>query len=97
MGKDMIPKEQRIEQVKNKITESKNELKASNQNGPMVVALVGIVLMLIGVIFIAGFGIGFIMVLLAVVWSYSKSQEATKLKAEIFQYERELYSIEKEP
>jgi hypothetical protein len=33
----MTPKEQRIEQVKNKIAESKKELKASNQNGPLVV------------------------------------------------------------
>ena len=93
----MTPKEERIEQVKNKIAESKNDLKRSNQNGPLAVGFVGILLMFIGVIFIAGFGIGFIMVLLAVVWSYSKSQEATKLKAEIFQYEGELYNIEKEP
>ena len=93
----MTPKEERIEQVKNKIAESKNELKGSNQNGPLVVGFVGILLMLIGVIFIAGFGIGFIMVLLAVIWSFSKSQEATKLKAEIFRYEGELYNIEKEP
>ena len=93
----MTPKEKRIEQVKNKIAESKNELKGSNQNGPLVVGFVGILLMLISVIFIAGFGIGFIMVLSAVVWAYFNTREAVKQKEAIFLYKMEIYRIEKKP
>jgi hypothetical protein len=95
----MTPKERDIEELKNKIEESENKLKTANQNGPLVVAFVGIVLFLTSVIGlgVGFFGIGFIMVLLAVVWVYSKSREAVNLKEAIFLYKMEIYKIEKKP
>jgi len=93
----MTPKERDIEGLKNKIGESENKLKTVNQNGPLVVAFVGIVLFLTPVMGLpAGFsGIGFIMVLCAVVWAYFKSKEAVKLKEAIFLYKMEIYRIER--
>jgi len=94
----MTLKEQRIEHMKNRIAESKRALGVSRQIGPLVVILVGFGLFLapaagFGVEF---FGIGVITVLLAIVWAYSKSRDATQLKKEIFHYEWELYDIEKD-
>jgi Zn-dependent membrane protease YugP len=97
-GNVMTPKEQRIEDMKNRITESKRALGFSRQVGPLVVLFFGIVLFLAAVMgFGVGFfGIGIITVLLAIVWAYAKSRDATQLKKEIFHYEWELYNIEKD-
>ena len=47
--------------------------------------------------FSGGFvGLGVITVLLAIVWAYSKSRDATQLKKEIYHYEWVLYNIEKD-
>ena len=94
----MTPKERDIEKLRNKIEESENTLTTANQNGPLVVAFVGIV-----VIFftpVVGFGVeffvlGLIMVLLAVVWAYFKSSEVVAQKEAIFRYKMELYKIER--
>jgi len=40
----MTPNERDIEKLKNKIAESKNTIKTANQNGALVVAFAGIVL-----------------------------------------------------
>jgi len=95
----MTPKEQRIEQIKNRISESKSDLEGSSQVAPIGIIILGIVLFLTPMmgLGVGLFGVGFITVLLGIVWSYSKSRQATKLKEEIFQYERELYDVEKEP
>ena len=95
----MTPKEQRIEQIRNRIAESKRDLGGSSQVGPIVIIIVGIVLFLTPMmgLGVGLFGIGFIVVLLGIIWSYSKSRQASKLKEAIFQYERELYNVEKEP
>jgi Zn-dependent membrane protease YugP len=63
------------------------------------VIFVGIVLFLTPVMGLGFgfFGIGVIIVLLGIVWSFSKSRQASKLKEAIFQFERELYNVEKEP
>jgi hypothetical protein len=42
----MTPKERDIEKLKNKIGESENKVKTANQNGPLVVAFVGIMALL---------------------------------------------------
>jgi hypothetical protein len=94
----MTLKEQRIEHMKNRIAESKRALGVSRQIGPLVVILLGFGLFLapakgFGVEF---FGIGVITVLLAIVWAYTKSRDATQLKKEIFHNEWELYNIEKD-
>jgi hypothetical protein len=94
----MTQKEQRIEQMKNRIAESKRALGGSRQVGPLVVMVLGIVLFLapgmgFGVEF---WGIGIITVLLGIVWAYSKSRDADQLKKEIYRYEWELYNIEKD-
>lgn len=95
----MTPKEQRIEQIKNRIAESKRDLEGSSQVGPIVIIIVGIVLFLTPMmgLGLGFFGIGVIIVLLGIVWAYSKSRQASQLKEVIFQYERELYNVEKEP
>ena len=92
----MTPKERDIEKLENKIEESENTLKTANQNGPLAVAFIGIVVCLFpgmgfGVEF---FVIGLIVVLLAVVWAYFKTREAVKLKEAIFLYKMEIYRIE---
>ena len=94
----MTPKEQRIEQLKNSIAESKRALGGSRQVGPLVVISFGIVLFLTPVMgFSDGFvGLGVITVLLAIVWAYSRSRDATQLKKEIYQDEWDLYTIEKD-
>jgi Flp pilus assembly protein TadB len=94
----MTPKEQRIEHMKNRIAESKRALGGSRQVGPLIVIFAGIVLFLAPVM---GFGIGFfgigvITVLLAIIWAYSKSRDATQLKKEIYEYEWNLYNLEKD-
>ena len=94
----MSLKEQRIEQMKNRIAKSKKACGISRQLGPRAVIFLGIVLVLAPVMdFSVGFfGIGVITVLLAIVWAYSKSRDATQLKKEIYQYEWELYNLEKD-
>jgi Flp pilus assembly protein TadB len=96
--KAMTLKEQRIEQMKNRIAESKRALGGSRQVGPLVILFLGIVLFLAPVMGfgVEFFGIGVITVLLAIVWAYSKSRDATQLKKEIYEYEWELYNIEKD-
>ena len=42
----MTPRERDIEELKNKIEESESKLKMANQNGPLVVAVLGILLCL---------------------------------------------------
>jgi hypothetical protein len=95
-GGKMTLKEQRIEHVKNRIAESKKALGVSRQAGPLVVIVLGMGLFFLPAI---GFGIGFsgigvIIVLLGILWAYSKSRDSTQLKKEIYQYEWELYNIE---
>ncbi len=51
--------------------------------------------MLISLVNISGFGLGLLMMMFAIVWSYSKSNEAKKPMEEISRYEKELYTIEK--
>jgi hypothetical protein len=94
----MTPKERDIEKFKNKIEESENKLKRTNQNGPLVVAFVGIVLFFFSLFLglSAGFfGIGLILVLSAGVWAIFKSKEAAHLKEAIFLYKMELYRLER--
>ena len=94
----MTPKEQRIEHIKNSIAESKRALGGSRQVGPLVAISFGIVLLLTPMMgFSDGFvGLGVITVLLAIVWAYSKSRDATQLKKEIYHYEWVLYTIERD-
>jgi len=94
----MTPKERDIEKLKNKIGESENKVKTANQNGPLAVAFVGIVLIFFTPVM--GFGveffvIGLIIILLAVVWAYFKSRGVVALKEAIFRYKMEIYKIEK--
>jgi hypothetical protein len=95
----MTPKERDIKELKNKIEESENTLKTVNQKGPLVVAFAGIVvcLTLVMGLSVGFFGIGFIMVLSAVVWAYFNTREAVKQKEAIFLYKMEIYRIEKKP
>ena len=50
---------------------------------------------------VTGFGVGFlgigaITVLLAIVWAYSKSRDATQLKKEIYHYEWEISNLKRD-
>jgi hypothetical protein len=95
----MTPKARDIKELKNKIEEYENTIKTANQNGPLAVAFIGIILCLFPVM---GFGveffvIGLIIVLLAVVWAYFKTREVVAQKEAIFRYKMELYKIEKKP
>ena len=86
-------------ELKHKIEESEHTLKTVNQKGPLVAAFAGIVVCLTLVLGLnVGFlGIGFIMVLSAVVRAYCKTREAVKQKEAIFLYKMEIYRIEKKP
>ena len=98
--------EERIDQVKNKIAESKKDLEASSDAWPAILFILG-VLLIFGVflrgnqlIFGAGrfiLPLGFFLVLLAVIWINRISDNEKKLRDSIFQYEGELYDLEKEP
>jgi hypothetical protein len=95
----MTPKERDIERLKNNITKSEKMLKNANQHGPLVVACVGILLCLTLVTGVSlwFFGIGFILVLSAVVWAYFRIKETVKLKESIFHDTMEIYRIENKP
>jgi hypothetical protein len=84
--------------MKNRIAESKRALGVSRQIGPLVVIFLGIVVFLAPFMGFGAefFGIGAITVLVGIVWAYSKSRDTTQLKREIYQYEWELYNIEKD-
>jgi len=88
----MTPSEERTEQIKNNIADAKKELKAQNQTGPLIVGILGIAVMLISFLYTSVFGLGFLVVVLAMVWSISKLYKSKKLKAEILRYEEDLYS-----
>jgi len=88
----MTPSEERTEQIKNNIADAKKELKAQNQTGPLVLGILGIAVMLISLLYTSVFGLGFLVVVLAMVWSISKLYKSKKLKAEILRYEQDLYS-----
>jgi cell division septal protein FtsQ len=95
----MTTKERDIKELKNKIEEYENTIKTANQNGPLAVAFIGIILCLFPVM---GFGveffvIGLIIVLVAIVWAYFKTREVVVQKEAIFRYKMELYKIEKKP
>jgi Zn-dependent membrane protease YugP len=94
----MTQKEQRIAHMKNRIAESKRALGVSRQIGPCAVIFLGIIVVLAPFLGFGAefFGIGVLMVMVGMVWSYSKSRDATQLKREIYQYEWELYNIEKD-
>ena len=88
----MTPSEERTEQIKNNIADAKKELKAQNQTGPLVLGILGIAVMLISLLYTSVFGLGFLVVVLAMVWSISRLYKSKKLKAEILRYEEDLYS-----
>ena len=96
----MTPRERDIEHLKNKIEEAENKIKTANQNGPLVITGIGII-----VIFftpVMGFSVeffimGLIIVLFAVVWAYFKSKEVVAQKEAIFRYKMDLYKIERNP
>jgi hypothetical protein len=95
----MTLNEQRIEQMKDRIAECKRALGCTRQVGPLVLIFSGIALCLAPVSgFGPGFfGIGVITVLLAIVWAYSKSKDATQLKRQIHNYEWELATLQRDP
>jgi len=88
----MTPNEERTEQIKNNIADARKELKAQNQMGPLIVGILGIAVMLISLVNASVIGLGFLIVVLAMVWSISRLYKSKKLKAEILRYEQELYS-----
>jgi hypothetical protein len=98
MVKYMTSKEQRIEQIQSRITESKRALGVSRQAGPLMLTGAGIMLFLALVMGsgVGFFGIGVITVSLAIIWAYSKSRDPTQLKKEIYHYEWDLYNLEKD-
>ena len=84
--------EERTDQIKNNIADAKKELKAQNQTGPLIVGILGIAVMLISFLYTSVFGLGFLVVVLAMVWSISRLYKSRKLNAEILRYEEDLYS-----
>jgi hypothetical protein len=103
----MTVKEERIEQVRNKIAESKKDLESYSDTLPVVILFVlGVVILFYALVFarnlfqtpriIIGV-VGFVIILLAFGVSLKNRGEEKKLKDQIFQYEGELYNLEKEP
>ena len=88
----MPPDEERTDQIKNNIADAKKELKAQNQTGPLLVGVLGIAVMLISLVNASVIGLGFLVVVLAMVWSISRLYKSRKLNAEILRYEEDLYS-----
>ena len=85
----MTPKKQRIESLRSKIAATKKEIEQSGQTGPIVLAVIGALLLIVGV--------GLIIIIIAIIWAYLRDKEQKRLKELLFQYEGELYNIEKEP
>ena len=95
----MTPKEQRIEQVKNKIAESEKDVKAASQIGPWVTLFIG-ALVTTGAFYGGGIilGIfGILIIIIGVIWSNNRKKDEKSLKDAIFQLKGELYNLEKEP
>ena len=61
-----------------------------------MLAILGIIIMLKGLLEYR-FEIGLIIIMLAIVWSYSRFKEVKKLKLEISRYLEEISNIKKEP
>jgi uncharacterized membrane protein YphA (DoxX/SURF4 family) len=98
--RDIItPRERDIEELKNKIEESENKLKRANQKGPLVVAVLGILLCLtlFTGLSVGFFAVGLILILSAVVWAYTRTRELVKQKESIFLNKMEIYRIENKP
>jgi hypothetical protein len=94
----MTPKEQRIEQVKNKITESEKDLRAASQTGPWIMLFIG-ALITTGAFYGGGLilGIfGILIIIIALIWSNNRKKDEKSLKDTIFQLKGELYNLEKE-
>jgi len=103
----MTTKEERIEQVKNKITVSKKDLESYSDPLPVFILFVfGVAILFFDLIFTRNshvnvriiFGVvGFVIILLAFGVSFKNRGDEKKLRDQIFQYEGELYILEKEP
>jgi membrane protein implicated in regulation of membrane protease activity len=92
-------KEERIVQVKNKIVESKGDLKEISITGPLIILIIGLVMTVgavygIRIIFVI---VGILMIIAALIWLRDILRDEKKLNDAIFQYEGELYTLEKEP
>ena len=99
-GEDTItPRERDIVELKNKIEESESKLKRANQKGPVVVAVLGILLCLtlFTGVSVGFFAVGLILILSAVVWAYTRTRETVKQKESIFLNKMEIYRIENKP
>lgn len=94
----MTPLERDIEQLKIKIEQSDNQIKAINWNGPIVVGAGGVVIIFLT--FIRGFDVtilfmGLIIALSAVIWADRKSREMKVLREEMFVNKMRLYTLRK--
>ena len=79
----MLSKEDRIEQIDTKIWDAKEEITVNKFIiGPTMLAILGIIIMLKGLIEYR-FEIGLIIIMLAIVWSYLRFREVKKLKLEL--------------
>ena len=96
--KDIASKEPQIEQIQNRIPESKRALGGCQGKLAQSCSQVPVSFFLAPVI---GSGVGFfrigvITVLLAIIRAYAKSGDATQLKKEIYHYEWDLYNLAKD-
>ena len=94
----MTPLERDIEQLKTKIEQSDNKIKAINWNGPIVVGVGSVVIIFLT--FIMGFDVtilfmGLIVALSAVIWADRKSREMKVLREEMFVNKMRLYTLRK--
>jgi len=71
----------------------------ANQKGPLVVAVLGILLCLtlFAGVSVGFFAVGLILILSAVVWAYTRTREMVKQKESIFLNKMEIYRIENKP
>lgn len=81
------PKNQRIENLKKKIAETKMEIEESGQTGPLVLGIIGGLTIIV-------FGLGIIFIIIAIIWAYVRDKEQKRLKELLFQYEGELSQLQ---
>lgn len=97
-GETKTPIEQQFEQVKNKIAEWENDLKAASQTGPWIMLFIGALVTTAGIFsgrIIVGI-LGILIIIGAWIWSKRRSKDEENVEGVIFHLKEKLTILEKE-